>query len=255
MHTIDNIKFGEFLIELRKEKGYTQKDVAERLGVSDKAVSKWERGLSFPDITLLEPLANMFNITLTELYHSERIKEGEKLDKEQIGLILESSIQATSEEIAMSKRIQLMKTIYFLLSISIMCIISVWMSSMNYLPPQGTVNEIGKIQLLTLIILVYFTFFAKTKLPIYYDQNKVDVYTHGFVRFHIAGLKLNNNNWQAIVYANCVGLSIYLVLLSIIYAIYSAFSPFTYETMKSVAIILLILLMLVPTYIVGKKYE
>ncbi|MEG2751405.1 MAG: helix-turn-helix transcriptional regulator, partial [Anaerorhabdus sp.] len=99
MHTIDNIKFGEFLIELRKEKGYTQKDVAERLGVSDKAVSKWERGLSFPDITLLEPLANMFNITLTELYHSERIKEGEKLDKEQIGLILESSIQATSEEI------------------------------------------------------------------------------------------------------------------------------------------------------------
>ena len=45
--------FGAFLAQLRREKGWTQKDLAEKLYVSDKAVSKWERGLSVPDVSLL----------------------------------------------------------------------------------------------------------------------------------------------------------------------------------------------------------
>ena len=46
MYEIDNQKFGRFVAALRKEKGYTQKDLAEKLYVSDKTVSKWERGVS-----------------------------------------------------------------------------------------------------------------------------------------------------------------------------------------------------------------
>ena len=46
MFEIDKVQFGAFLLELRKEKGYTQKQLAEKLFVSDKAVSKWERGVS-----------------------------------------------------------------------------------------------------------------------------------------------------------------------------------------------------------------
>ncbi len=46
MHTIDYEKFGTFLAQLRRERGMTQKDLAQRLFVSDKAVSKWERGVS-----------------------------------------------------------------------------------------------------------------------------------------------------------------------------------------------------------------
>ena len=55
MYEIDNQKFGAFLCALRKEHGMTQKDLAEKLFVSDKAVSKWERGLSLPDISLGSP--------------------------------------------------------------------------------------------------------------------------------------------------------------------------------------------------------
>lgn len=46
MYEIDNQKFGRFVAALRKEKGYTQKELAEKLFLSDKAISKWERGLS-----------------------------------------------------------------------------------------------------------------------------------------------------------------------------------------------------------------
>ena len=55
MYQISNEKFGLFVTELRKEKNLTQKDLAEKLYVSDKTVSKWERGLSMPNVVLLIP--------------------------------------------------------------------------------------------------------------------------------------------------------------------------------------------------------
>ena len=67
--------FGAFVQERRKELGLTQNDLAERLRVTSKAVSRWERGVGFPDIHLLEPLAEALEITLIELMQSERIEE------------------------------------------------------------------------------------------------------------------------------------------------------------------------------------
>ena len=64
--------FGQFVAENRRALGLTQKDLAERLHVTDKAVSKWERGLSFPDVTLLEPLAAVFGLGVTELVSCRR---------------------------------------------------------------------------------------------------------------------------------------------------------------------------------------
>ena len=77
MFRIDNQKFGAFVAELRREKGMTQKELAERLFVSDKAVSKWERGLSLPDISLLQPMADIFGVSVTELLGGEHRKARE----------------------------------------------------------------------------------------------------------------------------------------------------------------------------------
>ena len=74
---MDNQKFGAFLAQCRKEKGWTQKDLAARLHVTDKAVSKWERGLGFPDIKLIEPLAAELGVSILELMRSESIPETE----------------------------------------------------------------------------------------------------------------------------------------------------------------------------------
>ena len=64
--------FGEFLNELRKEKGMTQAALAERLGITNKAVSKWETGEAMPDTSLLLPIAEIFGVTVDELLSGKR---------------------------------------------------------------------------------------------------------------------------------------------------------------------------------------
>ena len=68
---MDNEKFGKFIQKLRKEKNMTQKQLGEKLNITDKAISKWERGLSFPDISMLNSIAETFDITVTELLNCE----------------------------------------------------------------------------------------------------------------------------------------------------------------------------------------
>lgn len=70
---MDQERFGKFILNLRKEKNLTQNDVAQKLGVTDKAVSKWERGLGCPDISLLVPLSNILGISVNELLLQEKI--------------------------------------------------------------------------------------------------------------------------------------------------------------------------------------
>lgn len=65
-------KMGKLIAELRREKKMTQKDLAEQLNITDKAVSKWERGLSGPDISLLASLADILEITVSELLNGEK---------------------------------------------------------------------------------------------------------------------------------------------------------------------------------------
>lgn len=65
-------KVGKFIKELRKEQNLTQAKLGEMLGVTDKAVSKWEQGSRFPDISILNDLSRILNITTIELLNSER---------------------------------------------------------------------------------------------------------------------------------------------------------------------------------------
>ena len=64
---MDKQSFGKYIAENRKQLGMTQMQLAEKLHVTDKAVSKWERGLSYPDVTLLEPLAEELSVSIGEL--------------------------------------------------------------------------------------------------------------------------------------------------------------------------------------------
>lgn len=75
---MDNIKTGALIRERRREKGLTQRELAERLHVTDRAVSKWERGLCAPDIALLEPLSEALDLSVLELISGERAPARER---------------------------------------------------------------------------------------------------------------------------------------------------------------------------------
>lgn len=93
---MDNVKFGKFIRKSRREKNMTQKQLAERLNVSDKAVSKWENGIGFPDIKLLEPLANCLGVSLLELMQGERNEE-EQIERKEAGQVVADAISQSEK--------------------------------------------------------------------------------------------------------------------------------------------------------------
>lgn len=81
---MDNKKIGNFIASLRKSKNMTQKELADKLYISDKAISKWERGLSMPDIGLLDKLATQLDINVSEILKGERIVNMTKDNSDEI---------------------------------------------------------------------------------------------------------------------------------------------------------------------------
>ena len=69
---MDKEKIGRFISMLRKEKGMTQKELADKLHVSDRTISKWERGAGLPDASLMVALSDLLGITVNELLTGER---------------------------------------------------------------------------------------------------------------------------------------------------------------------------------------
>ena len=84
---MDQIKTGKFIADERKKKGYTQRQLAEQLGISDKTISKWERGNGFPEISLLLPLCNELDLSVNELLTGERISETEYREKAEENMV------------------------------------------------------------------------------------------------------------------------------------------------------------------------
>lgn len=72
---MDQVKIGKFIADLRKEKKMTQKELAETIGVSNKAVSKWENGNGMPEMSILMPLCQVLQINVNELLSGERLSE------------------------------------------------------------------------------------------------------------------------------------------------------------------------------------
>lgn len=86
-------KVGKFIYECRKKKNLTQEQLAEKLGISDRAVSKWERGLNLPDASLMTPLCKILDINVNELLSGEIIKNDNYMKKAEDNLIKMSELE------------------------------------------------------------------------------------------------------------------------------------------------------------------
>ncbi len=115
---MDSFKTGEFIKSLRSEKGLTQKELAESLNCTDKAISRWETGKGFPDIVFLAPLAKTLGVTVNELL------AGERLSPEELVLKSDEAILNTMKE-AENNRQKVEKIIF-----AVVCFVSILI---NYL--------------------------------------------------------------------------------------------------------------------------
>lgn len=94
-------KIGKFIQEVRKEKKLTQEDLATKLGITKNAVSKWERGISMMDMSLLIPVCDILEVSITELLNGERI-DNESL-KEQTEKAIKNTLDFTDKKMRFSK--------------------------------------------------------------------------------------------------------------------------------------------------------
>ena len=84
---MDQVKIGTFIQTLRKEQNLTQRELAERLGITDRAVSKWENGRGMPEVSLMKPLCDLLGITVSELLCAERIAQKDYREKSEYNFL------------------------------------------------------------------------------------------------------------------------------------------------------------------------
>ena len=263
MYQIDKEKFGAFLVQLRKEKGMTQKELAQRLYVSDKAVSKWERGLSLPDISLLRPMAETLGVSVTELLSGRTIPEDQPLTVAEVEPLVAGRLEMSVQEQAEQREHRRQWGIR-LLGSTAACAFWVrlfwrtgWLTLTNdssvflWMPP-----------LMALGFGLYLVFLSREKLPDFYDQYRLNFVSDGAFRMNMMGVRFNNRNWLHILNAmrtwSCVTLAGWIPLCCLVRWAAALVLP---EEMVLNYVLLAFTLfgilggLFIPVVVVGRKYE
>ncbi len=246
MHDIDKSAFAAFLAQLRRDRGLTQKDLAEKLFVSDKAVSKWERGLSLPDISLLIPLAEVLGVTVTELLEGKRMPEGETIPQEQVEKLLNQTIHLADGEKGMTqlrkRRIILYGAVLVLVGIEWLITGGIAHTGLNVL--EGLTIGFG----------FYFWCFMKDRLPDYYDSNRISSFSDGPIRMNVPGICFNNGNWPYMVKFLRIWTAAAMILLPLLGFLLSRLGA-DHLTAQMAVLVLYLASLFVPLYIIGRKYD
>lgn len=129
---MDQIKIGKFIAERRKSQSLTQIQLAEALGVTDRAVSKWETGKCLPDSAIMLELCEMLDITVTELLKGEKVKV-EDLNKE----LEKDLIQMVKQKEEADRRLLKLEWVIGILSVLIL-LIPIMVGS---LIPEGAIED------------------------------------------------------------------------------------------------------------------
>ena len=255
MFEIDKAKFGAFVAQLRKEKGLMQKELAEKLYVSDKAVSKWERGLSIPDVAILVPLAEILGVTVTELLECRRLPKDEPMDSQQTEELVKKVIGLSEEEQRKYRPDRLKRGLQLFLCAAV-GLLEIWVLTMLGYSMDEIFATLGTMMILMAIFGLYFCVFTKEKLPRYYDENRISSFSDGFLRMNMPGVYFNNRNWPHIVRAGQLWAMIGLVASPVFFFVMTKFVPAVWDA-AAVYIILILVLggLFIPMTVVARKYE
>ena len=134
---MDLIKIGKYIASKRKSLGMTQKQLAEKLGMSDKSVSKWERGVCLPDVSVYKELCSILGISLNEFLAGEDIAQENLIQKSETNII-----EVIKDNINKEKCLKVMK--YILLVISIFALSLLGFAIYRLKKPQNYISPVAK---------------------------------------------------------------------------------------------------------------
>lgn len=132
---MDKNATGRFIAELRKQKGFTQKELAEKLMVTDKAISRWEPGKGLPDTSLLKPLGDVLGVSVTELLSGKKIEEVDM--KERADNIILEALNYSKRMLA-----SVIGTILFIIGIAFI-ISPLFLASQSHIWALGIIIVVG----------------------------------------------------------------------------------------------------------------
>lgn len=251
MYQINNEKFGQFLSEIRKEKSMTQKELADKLFVSDKTVSKWERGKSMPNVTLLIPIADVLGITVTELLKGERISESNSLNTDEVeNLVINSLGLSVRNTIRQRKKNWILA---FLISIGVVIVEAILMIVSGI-----TIEQMGDSIYISILMLIFAIccIFVKEVLPTYYDKDKINFVSQGVFRIHMPGLAFHNGNWiYVLTVFRLFTLGVAILAPILCYLCISIGGVDLWNSIKYPSVLISLAGLIVATYIVNLKYE
>ncbi len=246
---MDKQQFGTFVAQLRKEQGMTQQALAERLLISNKAVSKWETGVSIPDVELLLPLADVLGVTVAELLQGQRLAES--VEKAQVEDIVQQAIELGGP----TPRQRTRHLAVYLLCMTVAAVELVLMWS------QGILHQIDPDCLPLAVVFgalfgAWFLFLARERLPGFYDENKLNGMIDGIFRMNIPGIRFHNCNWPHILRVGRIWSMTTLAGYPALTWAMAVLAPeFWQVAEKPVFLTALLGGLFVPMIYVGKKYE
>ena len=237
MYEIDKEKFGEFVAGLRRERGMTQKELAQMVYISDKAVSKWERGLSMPDITLLIPLSQALGVSVTELLECQRMEQP-AMDSSHVEELMHRVITYSEETPAERHRRRRQEAAMFGASLAVVVLELLGLRVLGY-----------SWEVICLNLLTYEFLFLS-------DEYKVDAYSDGIFRMNMPGIHFNNRNWRPIKRAAIRGMLISAVALPVLYFFCGLLFPvFVESAFVFVCLPLFFVALFGPMYAAARRYE
>lgn len=256
---MDVEQFGNFVALLRREKGLTQKQLAEQLFISNKAVSKWETGLSMPDISLLEPLAEILGVSVPELLHGKR--DGESSLTEEELQRLGERLQEATEEKSYYQRMNIKKRallyLFNWLAAGTEVVLLYIFGGYCGITAGDTSLDVLLLVGLPLLFGLWFFFFMQEKLPYYYDTEKISHYQEGMFHISVPGIYFNNRNWPHIMAAGR-GFCFWMpILWPVTYFLLRLILPDFVWFVLRLPVELAVMLggLFVPIVLAGKKYQ
>jgi transcriptional regulator with XRE-family HTH domain len=182
-------KIGRFIAELRKEKNMTQQELADKLNITDRAISHWENGRSMPDAGVILDLCKILNINVNELLSAKKIKEEKYNERAE-----ESLLEMRREIETQNKRILTLNKIIINLAIILFVVIGL---AATFIEMSMLIrNIIFAVDLVMLILVGFFILNILQKTGYYECQECKHQYIPRYTQMFFSVSGITNTNWR-----------------------------------------------------------